>query len=273
VEFARRSGRIPIVAQGVKRRTIARLAPMADTVSFSDTQLQKVLATVEAVKGSGIHWEQVIPVFVSALLAMCVGIGLEYFKDHRERKKGSKERQRKELMQLNGAATAMGYNVECLLHIVMQQVLPHHEGSHAALAALRAAENNAPQLRAFVETMHSEFTPMMTRCPEPYFIDLEFFKDIPFVLGKDPELLKRSGWMVSYVRALKELLSERNKHLDIAVAEKLDFQILEKQISVQARIADGEVVNSLMLFQQFLVICKKLKKNHRKLQQRIWATP
>ena len=111
--------------------------------------------------------------------------------------------------------------------------------------------------------MHSELTAMMMRCPEPYFIDLEFSKDLPFVLAKDPELLKRSGWMVSYTRALKELLSERNKHIDIAAntnaAESLDFQVLEEQIRVQAHIANGEVINSLMLFQQFVAICKKLK--------------
>ena len=158
----------------------------------------------------------------------------------------------------------MGYNIEALLHIVMQQILPHHERSHAAFAALRATENDAVKLRVFVETMHLKFTAMMTSCPEPYFIDLEFFKEIPFVLAKDPELLKRSGWMVSYIRALKALLSERNNRIDIAVsanaAESLDFEVLEEQIRVQAHIADGEVINSLMLFEQFVAICKKLKK-------------
>ena len=240
---------------------------MTDTISISDAQLQKILATIEAVKGSGIHWEQVIPVFLSSFLGMCVGIALEYFRGYRERKKVSEEREAKELTQLNSTATAMGYNIEALLHIVMQQVLPHHERSHAALAALRATENNTAQFGAFVETMHSEFTAMTTRCPEPYFIDLEFFKEIPFVLAKDPALLKRSGWMVSYTRALKELLSERNKRIDIAAiaastnaAESLDFHVLEEQIRVQAHIADGEVINSLMLFEQFVAISKQLKK-------------
>ena len=236
---------------------------MTDTISISDAQLQKILATIEAVKGSGIPWEQVIPV-ASVLSGICVGIALEYFRGYRERKKVTEERQKKELTQLNGVATAMGYNIEALLHIVMQQVLPHHDRSHAALAALRATENNTAQFGGFVETMHSEFTAMTTRCPEPYFIDLEFFKEIPFVLAKDPELLKRSGWMVSYTRALKELLSERNNRIDIAAstnaAESLDFQVLEEQIRVQAHIADGEVTNSLMLFEQFVAICKKLKK-------------
>ncbi len=205
-----------------------------------------------------------IPVFLAAVLGVATGFFTDWLKTRREDRKVSRERQEKELTQLNGAATAMGYNIEALLHIVMQQILPHYERSHAAFAALRAAENDTLQLREFVETMHSEFTAMMTRCPEPYFIDLEFFKEIPFVLAKDPELLKRSGWMVSYTRALKELLSERNNRIDIATssnaAESLDFQVLEEQIRVQAHIADGEVINSLMLFEQFVAICKKLKK-------------
>jgi hypothetical protein len=168
------------------------------------------------------------------------------------------------LTQLNVVATAMGYNIEALLHIVMQQILPHREDSHAAFAALHAAENDAAQLGVFFETMHSEFRAMMMRCPEPYFIDLEFSKEIPFVLAKDPELLKRSGWMVSYTRALKELIKEQNTRIDIAAStnagQSLDFQVLEEQIRVQAHIGDGEVINSLMLFEQFVAICKKLRK-------------
>lgn len=100
---------------------------------------------------------------------------------------------------------------------------------------------------------------MMTRCPEPYFIDLEFFKDIPFVIEKELELLKRSGWMVFYARALKELISEQNKRIESAESI-VDFQVLEEQIRVQANIADSEIINSLMLFEQFVIICKKLKK-------------
>jgi hypothetical protein len=178
-------------------------------------------------------------------------------------RRASRERQGKELKQLNTISTAMGYNIESLLHIVMQQILPHREHSHAAFAALHVAQNDSAQLRVFFETMHSSFRAMMMRCPEPYFIDLEFFKDIPFVLENDPELLKRSGWMVSYTRALKELIKEQNSRIDIAAnnaGDGLDFPALEEQIRVQAHIGDGEVINSLLLFEQLVAICKRLKK-------------
>jgi hypothetical protein len=113
----------------------------------------------------------------------------------------------------------------------MQHILPHYERSHAASDALHAIENDAVKLRMFVETMHLKFTAMMTRCPELYFIESDFFKDIHFVLEKDPELLKLSGWMVNYTKALNQLLSERNKRIDIATSTNaLDFQSLEEQV-------------------------------------------
>jgi hypothetical protein len=203
-----------------------------------------------------------VPVFLAAFLGFALGLFTDWLKTRRENRKLSRERQEKELTQLNGAASAVVYNIEILLHIVMQQILPHREQSHAAAAALHAVENNATELRAFSKSMHSEFKYMMTRCPEPYFVELEFFKEIPFVLAKDPELLKRSGWMVSYTRTLKEILSERNKRIDMNVgtAMDLDFEALEEQIRIQAHIGDTEVINSLMLFEQFQAIRKKLEK-------------
>jgi hypothetical protein len=214
-----------------------------------------------------------VPVFLAAVLRVAVGLFTDWLKTRSENRKVSRERQEKELTQLNGAATVVAYNIEALLHTVMQLVLPHREQSHAAAAALRAVENNATQLRAFSKSMHSEFKDMMTRCPEPYLVELEFFKEFSFVLAKDPELLKRSGWMASYTRALKEILSERNKRIDMnastmnaSTAKDLDFETLEELIRVQAQIGDTEVVNSLMLFEQFLAIRKSLRKSRRAIR-------
>jgi hypothetical protein len=44
----------------------------------------------------------------SAISGIIVGIVLEYFRGYRDRKKASRERQQKELTQLNSVATAMG---------------------------------------------------------------------------------------------------------------------------------------------------------------------
>ena len=160
------------------------------------------------------------------------------------------------------AATAIGYNLEILLHIVMQMIFPHYQDSHAAASALRGAMDKPNGVYEFFATMNSKYKGMMTRCPKPYFINIDFFKDIPFVLAKDPELLKRSGWMVSYIRALKELLIERNRRIEMAasadVTKRVDVSLLEEQVRVQAHLADNAIVNSYMLFEQVIAISKKL---------------
>jgi hypothetical protein len=43
-------------------------------IAFNDTQLQAILAALKSLKSEGIRWEQVIPIFLSAFLAMGVGI-------------------------------------------------------------------------------------------------------------------------------------------------------------------------------------------------------
>jgi len=57
---------------------------------MTDTQLEKLMSAITALKSSGFHWEAVVPVFFSALLAMCVGIWLEYFKSYRDRARHAK---------------------------------------------------------------------------------------------------------------------------------------------------------------------------------------
>ncbi len=84
-----------------------------------------------------------VPVFLAAFLGFALGLFTDWLKTRRENRKLSRERQEKELTQLNGAASAVVYYIEVLLHIVMQQILPHREQSHAAAAALRAVEKNA----------------------------------------------------------------------------------------------------------------------------------
>jgi hypothetical protein len=43
----------------------SEVAAVADSVSLSDAQLQKILASIDALKrGGGIHWETVIPSFL-----------------------------------------------------------------------------------------------------------------------------------------------------------------------------------------------------------------
>jgi len=83
---------------------------MADPISLNDEQLRQIVGAVNALKPiGGIQWETVVPVFVSALLAMCVGISLEYFKSAREAKKAALKRQKDELTEINIATIALAF--------------------------------------------------------------------------------------------------------------------------------------------------------------------
>jgi hypothetical protein len=127
---------------------------VTDPVSLSDEQLQRIVSSIDALKpGSGIHWETVIPVFVSALLAMCVGIALEYFKSHREAKKSDLKKRKDELTEINIATIALGYNLELLLHFTFQNILPHYEHSQAAYRALKLVPHSEPEVAAFINSL------------------------------------------------------------------------------------------------------------------------
>ena len=82
---------------------------MTDLVAFSDAQFQRLLAS--------------LPVFFSALSAMCVGILLERYKDRRERIKAAEKKAKDELTAINVATVATSTNLELLIHYAFQNLL------------------------------------------------------------------------------------------------------------------------------------------------------
>jgi hypothetical protein len=229
---------------------------MADKVTFDDGQLQKLLASIDALQDHAPFWNHflntAVPIFLASLLGLATALLLDWLKTRRESRKSTCERLEKELVQLSGANTAIAFNIEALIHSVMQQILPHHEQSHAACKAIEALNGDPNRLKKFDDQLHSEFLPMMKRCPEPYLEDVNLSKDLPFLIAKDPGLIRLSGWIITYTRNLKAILNERNKLIDKATIENekdgLDLPDLERQIATQARIAGIEVVNAYQLF-------------------------
>jgi hypothetical protein len=240
---------------------------MTDPVSIDPAQLQKVLTAIDGLKDSTSFGQHFLiaaaPVFFGAMLGLAFGFATDWLKTRRERQKLSRERQEKELAQLSEVTTALGFNIESLIHTVMQQVLPHYKQSHAALVATQAVRNNAMRLQQFDELLHSEYQSMMTRCPAPYFIEVELLKEASFILAKDPELLKQSGWIITFTNNVKYILSERNKLIDLATLGKdalsLNFDTIERHVATQASISNIEVVNCFQLFEQLVAVCKKLE--------------
>ena len=238
---------------------------MTNYILIDEGQFLEVLSALARLKDTTSFWERFLvsaaPVFFGAVLGLAFGFSTDWLKTRRENRKIIRERQESELAQLSGVMTAIGFNIETLIHTVVQQILPHHRESHAALSAIMAVEKGEMTIQKFDELLHSEFRPMMTRSPEPHFIGLELFNQIPFIVAKDPELLKLSGWIGTFSRNLKSILSERNKIIDLATLgpDLLDFEMIRRQAATQATIADREVVDSFQLFEQTMAVSKKLE--------------
>ena len=134
---------------------------MADKLALDDSQLQKLLASVDALADHAPYWKHfliaALPIFLASLLGLATAWLLEWLKTRRENRKTVRERLEKELTLLSGANTAIAFNISALIHIVMQHVLPHYRRSHAAVARIeevqwklirRQGRNDAPRLSA-----------------------------------------------------------------------------------------------------------------------------
>jgi hypothetical protein len=234
---------------------------VTEPASLSDLQLQKILSSIETLRPSGIHWETVIPVFVSALPAMCVGIGLEYFKSYREIKKSDLKKRKEELTEINIATIALAYNLELLIHFSFQNVIPHYEHSQAAYRALKLVPHSEPQIAAFIQSL-GKYPYMMMTAPELNFLEHDFFGRIPFVISKDPELLKQANWLTHLSRVLRRHLYDRNSQIELARSQGLSgvsFPAVGSAIQVQASLANSECVTILSAIEQIPMMTQTLE--------------
>jgi hypothetical protein len=211
----------------------------------TDDQLQKLLAVVGSLKvPDGLHWETVIPVFVSALLAMCVGILLEHYKTRREEQRTERKKREEELTQINIATIALAYNLELVIHAIFQNILPHYENSHAAFNAIKKVPNQEPELARFVRTASDAYPHMMMTAPDYNFLEHDFLGKLPFVLSKEPELLKQANWLIDHTRELRGHLRERNAQIELANRQDLNggtlFSAIRGIIQIQASISNAE---------------------------------
>ncbi len=232
-------------------------------VIISASQWHELVTTVSGPGDHQVLWLRIItsaaPTFLAFVLGLISAFFLDWQKTRREDRKAIREREEKELSQLNVVSTAMAFNTESLQHLAMLQVLPHHRDSHAA-KAIFSQVITAEQAGNFGRVMSQRFPCMITRCPEPYFIEVDLFKEIPFVLAQDPELLKLSGWMTTFIRELKNNLNDRNESIGKGGdANGLDFPQLRELVRVQAMIGDTEAVHCFQLIQQTQAVCRKLR--------------
>jgi hypothetical protein len=191
---------------------------MTDAISLTESQLQKILTAIEALNRGGVHWEQVIPVFLSALLGFLVGIGLEYVKTYREKAKSAAERSKREVEQINATISAVAFNLESLIHITVPFIIPYFHESHDAYRVFLAVKDDNNNLSNFLANLQN-YQSLMTTVPEPLFIEVDVIERLPFIVGKNPDLLKVAAWTNNFTRTLKKAICDKHKYIDITQAE------------------------------------------------------
>lgn len=227
---------------------------MAEPIAFSDAQFQKLLASIDALKASGgVEWKTVVPVFLSALSAMCVGILLERYKSRRERIKSAEKKAKDELTAINVATVAMSTNLELLIHYAFQNVIPHFEASEAAYQESLQAPNLNEEIGKFVHSVQGKYPHIMMTVPELNFLEHDFLTNLPFVIANTPELLQKGNWVTHLARVLKKHFDDRNRQVEIACREASQgafFPQIKSTIQIQSSIGVAECVTILQLLEQ-----------------------
>jgi len=95
----------------------------ADTIfSLNEAQFHQIRAALNGQQG----WWPVVSVFVSALLAMVVGIIvgilLDSFRSRKEKANATQERQKHEIHQINAVISRIVFNIERLLHTLHPKI-------------------------------------------------------------------------------------------------------------------------------------------------------
>lgn len=234
---------------------------------LDEAQYQRLLEAISKIGEHTPYIERFLtaaaPVLFAALLGLAFGFITEWVKTRKEKRKSDREKEEKELSQLNVITTAMWFNLEEILHIVIQQILPHREQSHAAAAALNATSHDEAQYRHLLESMNERFPAMTMRCPRPHLLILDFFKDIPFALEKDPELLKTSAWVASYAESFLEVITARNTQIDnigkSSFSGGVSAEGIAEHVRIQAHLGDIAAINALMFIRQVQIVCDKIE--------------
>jgi hypothetical protein len=146
---------------------------------------------------------------------MCTGIALEFFKSWRSSVKDRKEKQRREVAQINIALVGIAYNIGALLHIVGQNILPHYKQSHAAYKTLHQIKGDSNKLTEFFRSLH-QYPALMMTCPEIYFVEVDFFREMLFIAEKEPNLVMETGWLVGRTKEMYSAVHDRNRYIETA---------------------------------------------------------
>jgi len=237
---------------------------MADNpvLSLNEAQLQKIVAAIGTQQP---QWLPVVSVFVSALLAMIVGILLDRFRAWRDRIKATREKQEHEIQKINAVISGLTFDIEYLLHIASQNILPHYRDASAIYQQMMVDPESDDHIREVIQSQH-KYPAVFKTCPDMYLIEYDFAQELPFAIERDPELVKHSGWLVGGVREIKDITARRNRNIEDSFSltglrdnahNLYSFRIV---IRTQASMASTECIVAAQLFDVLIRLANGLVK-------------
>ncbi len=182
-----------------------------------------------------------------------------------ERAEERRQKQEKEIRQINAVIAGIGFNIEILLHIVTQNILPHYTQSHIAYKALQGTKGDVDRMTEFANSLHTYHALIMT-CPELYFIEFDFWRELLFIVERDANVLKQSGWLVAGAHQIKNLTLQRNRNIEFDLhlrnqqGGKLNYYALESMLQRHVTIANAECITAGKLFYVLRDMAKKLER-------------
>jgi hypothetical protein len=231
-------------------------------VLLNDQQLQQILTALHSQQGL---WP-VASVFMSALLAMIVGILLDRLRAWFERRKINTEKQVHEIQQINSIISGLTFNIELLFHISSQNIFPHYRDSHALVMKIRDFEENNSPIYPLIMNLSKEYPSIFLTSPDIYLLEYDFSKELPFVIEKDPKTVKHSGWLVNGIREIRDVTSRRNWHIEDAMKPNnypdpdQNLEYFKKTIRTQANFANTECIVMCQLLEVTIQLEAALEK-------------
>jgi hypothetical protein len=67
---------------------------------------------------------------------------------------------------------------------------------------------------------------LILTCPKLYFIDFDFWRELLFIVERDANLMKQSGWMIAGAQQIQHLTQQRNTNIEFEINLKEEDSII-----------------------------------------------
>jgi hypothetical protein len=156
-------------------------------------------------------------------------------------------------------------SLEFLLHIVADNIIPHFKASHIAYDALAKAQGNNAQMTAFCANLH-QYEALILTCPEVHFMEFDFWRELLFIVARDANVMKQSGWLVVRIRQITYFVHQRNRNIEADITLRnqqggqLSYLVLESILQKHVSVANAECITAREMFTVLMDMANALEQ-------------